>query len=469
MGNMKLRETTDNKPIQGFIFTCSDKTESECFERSLFGTDRIYGPVVIRIRKDDLLFLVNIDTDTLYGVFKAVSDGGFKIVPEAWKGRYPYQVKVKILGEVIEIPQAKKILKKFEVRRNTPLYGKKLLDFLNLFVLNMTLLNNLNEKGNETIHLILEEEKVKKHINERYIEEEIPIIESTTFWDFPRQSYGLTPKGDNKYPGVTPALIIYNMVWRYTDPGDLVVDPMAGSGTTLDVCREERRRCICYEIAPTRPDVVKNDARNIPLEDNSVDMIFIDSPYGDNIKYNDDPDCIGKISCEDEKFYDELEKVMKECYRILKPGKVLGWLIGDQWVKKRFTPVGFKIYDRLRKYFEPVDIICVARRGQASHTDVWHNRARRFNFFLRGFKYLIIVRKPTKEKKDRKPRKISWTYYERKRIAYTRGGYYESIIKFNINSFCIDYISLFSRKAGTEWVYKWDLDYAEYPFTRFFI
>ena len=108
---------------------------------------------------------------------------------------------------------------------------------------------------------------------------------------------------------------------------------------------------------------------------------------------------------------------MKECYRILKPGKVLGWLIGDQWVKKRFTPVGFKVYERLCKYFEPVDIICVARRGQASHTDVWHNRARRFNFFLRGFKYLIIVRKPTKGKKDQKPRKINWTYYERKRSS----------------------------------------------------
>jgi len=205
------------------------------------------------------------------------------------------------------------------------------------------------------------------------------------------------------------------MVWRYTDPGDLVVDPMAGSGTTLDVCREENRRCICYDIAPTHPDVIQNDVRNIPLEDNSVDMIFIDSPYGDNIRYNDHPDCIGKIPCEDERFYDELEKVMKECYRILKLGKVLGWLIGDQWVQKRFTPVGFKIYERLCKYFEPVDIICVARRGQTSHTDVWHNRARRFNFFLRGFKYLIIVRKLTKEKKKQKPRKINWTYYERKR------------------------------------------------------
>lgn len=105
---------------------------------------------------------------------------------------------------------------------------------------------------------------------------EIPLIEATTFWDFPRQSYGLTPKGDNKYPGVTPALIIYNLIRRYTDPGDLVVDPMAGSETTLDVCREEKRRCICFDIAPPRPDIIKNDSRNIPLEeDNSVDMFLI--------------------------------------------------------------------------------------------------------------------------------------------------------------------------------------------------
>ncbi|MGQ9848146.1 MAG: TRM11 family SAM-dependent methyltransferase, partial [Bacteroidales bacterium] len=146
----------------------------------------------------------------------------------------------------------------------------------------------------------------------------------------PRQSYGKTPKGDNKYPGVTPAFIIYNMIKRYTKPGDLVVDPMAGSGTTLDVCKEEGRRCIAYDIAPTRPDMIQNDARSIPLPDNSVDMVFIDSPYGDNVKYNDHPLDIGKISAESEQFYEELEKVMAECHRILKEGKILGWLIGDQ-------------------------------------------------------------------------------------------------------------------------------------------
>jgi len=396
---------------RGFIFMCSNKTEQECLNKLLFGTDRTYGPVVIRIKKGDLLFLVNIDLDVLYGVFRSVSDGGFNIDSTAWRGKYPYQVKVEIIGELLKLENAKRILNKFVTKRNRPLFGRKLLNFLDLFIEYNPSINNL------TKNLINQEkEKIKQHLNEIDIEDEIPIIESTTFWDFPRQSYGLTPKGDNKYPGVTPALIVYNLIWRYTNPGDLVVDPMAGSGTTLDVCKEEKRRCICYDIAPRRPDIIQNDARKIPLEDNSVDMIFIDSPYGDNIRYNDHLDCIGKISAEDERFYDELEKVMKECYRILKPGKVLGWLIGDQWVKGKFTPVGFKVYERLCKYFEPIDIICVARRGQTSNTYAWHNRARRFNFYLRGFKYLIIVKKPDlKDNKLQGPRKINWTYYKREK------------------------------------------------------
>ncbi len=404
--------------IRGFIFACTEKTEEECLRRNLFVTDRVYGPVVIRIRKGDLIFLNNIDTDVLYGIFKAKSDGGFKIDPQAFEGRYPYQVRVEPMGKVIRLEDAKSIMNKFGIRRNTPLFGKKLLDFLDVFLSNSKLNGFVDSKpvDEETTSTILrEKEKIRKRINEKDIEEEIPLIESTTLWDFPRQSYGPTPKGDNKYPGVTPALVIYNLIWRYTDPGDLVVDPMAGSGTTYDVCREEKRRCICYDIAPKRPEVIQNDSRKIPLEDNSVDMVFVDSPYGDNIRYNDDPNCIGKISSEAEEFYDELEKVIRECHRILKPGKVIGWLIGDQWVKNKFTPVGFKVYERLCKYFEPVDIICVARRGQASHTALWHNRARRFNFFLRGFKYLFIMRKPDAEKeKAERPRKIKWTFYERK-------------------------------------------------------
>jgi DNA modification methylase len=201
------------------------------------------------------------------------------------------------------------------------------------------------------------------------------------------------------------------MIKRYTEPGDLVLDPMAGSGTTIDVCKEEGRRCIAYDISPTRPDITQNDARKIPLADASAEMIFIDSPYGDNIDYNDHPDNIGRISAENDQFYKELDKVMAECYRVLKPGKVLGWLIGDQWVKKKFTPVGFRVYENLCKYFDTVDIVCVARRSQTSNTAIWHSRALRFNFYLRGFKYLFIMRKMVDELPAK--RKISWRQYSR--------------------------------------------------------
>jgi DNA modification methylase len=218
-------------------------------------------------------------------------------------------------------------------------------------------------------------------------------LESTTLWDFPRQNYGDKPHGSNKYNGVTPAFVIWNLLQRYTKEGDLVVDPMCGSGTIIDVAKELNRNVIGYDLNVVRPDIIKNDSRKIPLEDNSVDFVFIDSPYSNNIKYSDDPRCIGKISCEKKEFYDELEKVAHEINRILKPNKFMGWVIADQWKKKKFTPVGFLLWERLEKIFEPVDIICVTRHNQTSNTKIWHNRAIKYNFYLRGFKYLFIMRK----------------------------------------------------------------------------
>jgi len=219
-------------------------------------------------------------------------------------------------------------------------------------------------------------------------------IESTTLWDFLRQNYGDKPHGDNKYRGVTPASVIWNLLQRYTKEGDLVVDPMCGSGTTIDVAKELNRRVLGYDLKIVRQDVIRNDSRRIPLQNNSVDFVFIDSPYSDNLNYSEDPRCIGKISCEGKGFYDELEQTAGEIARILKPGKVMGWVIADQWIKRKFTPTGFLMWQRLEKYFEPMDIVCLTRHNQTSNTGVWHERARRYNFYLRGFKYLFIMKKP---------------------------------------------------------------------------
>ncbi len=44
-------------------------------------------------------------------------------------------------------------------------------------------------------------------------------------------------------------------------PGSLVVNPMAGGGTTLDVCQSMGRRCLAYDLHPTRPEIRPHDVR----------------------------------------------------------------------------------------------------------------------------------------------------------------------------------------------------------------
>lgn len=168
---------------------------------------------------------------------------------------------------------------------------------------------------------------------------------------------------------------------------------MCGSGTTIDVCIEEKRQVYGFDLVSRRSDIKQADARKIPLPDNFAHLVFIDSPYSDNIKYSDNPDCIGKISCEENRFFEELEKVAIEAKRILKPNGVIAWLIGDQAKKKIFTPVGIRLYLILEKHFRPIDTVVVTRHNQTSNTPTWHYRARKYNFYLRGFKYLFILKK----------------------------------------------------------------------------
>lgn len=217
---------------------------------------------------------------------------------------------------------------------------------------------------------------------------------SWSFADKTKKDTTYITHGYHRYPAKFIPQIVSRLIEKYTKEGDLVVDPMCGSGTTIDVAKELNRKVIGYDLNIVRPDVIKNDSRKIPLKDSSVDFVFIDSPYSDNIKYSDDKRCIGKISCEKTEFYDELEKTASEIARILKPGKAMGWVIADQWIKKKFTAVGFLMWQRLEKFFEPIDIICLTRRNQTSNTAIWQSRARQFNFYLRGFKYLFIMRKP---------------------------------------------------------------------------
>ncbi len=219
-------------------------------------------------------------------------------------------------------------------------------------------------------------------------------IQPTTLWDYPSQNYGRGTQGDQNYAGATPSYIIWNLLMRYTRQGDLVVDPMCGSGTTIDVCKDIDRRFIGFDINPSRDDIFRADARKLPLEAGKADFAFIDPPYGDNLVYSDAPECIGRLSALEMEYFNAMEDVIKEIARILRPKRHMGLYVCDYHSKKKgFVPVGFNLFGILCRYFTPVDIIAVVRHNKTLKMGNYRKAAEEGNFFLRGFNYLFIMRK----------------------------------------------------------------------------
>lgn len=62
-----------------------------------------------------------------------------------------------------------------------------------------------------------------------------------------------------------PEELVALMLEAYTDPGDVVLDPFAGSGTTLKVCRGMGREGIGIELNPDFADLIKHRVRE-PFE-----------------------------------------------------------------------------------------------------------------------------------------------------------------------------------------------------------
>lgn len=229
-------------------------------------------------------------------------------------------------------------------------------------------------------------------------------VQTTTLWNYPSQRYGDGDQGDQNYIGATPSYVIWNVLQRYTRPGDLVVDPMCGSGTTLDVCRDTHRRGLGFDLSPRREDITQADARQLPLEDRTAQLVFIDPPYSNHITYSNDPRCIGKRSALSHDYFREMHKVLDECHRVLAPNGVLALYVCDYFEKKHgFAPVAFGLFSILTMKLAPIDIVAVTRHNRSLEQGNHHQAAERENFFLRGFNYLLLARRPNETPKNTHP------------------------------------------------------------------
>jgi adenine-specific DNA-methyltransferase len=238
-------------------------------------------------------------------------------------------------------------------------------------------------------------------------------LQTTTLWEYPSQHYGNSEQGSSTYKGATPSWVIWNLLQRYTKPGQVVLDPMCGSGTTFDVAEDTGRTCIAFDLQPTRNEIEEADARDLPLGEDVIDFVFIDPPYGKNLKYSGKPECIGELDARDQAYFDAMRVVFEESWRVLKPGGHMAVYVCDVWNRNLFVPIGSHFLFMLSQIFEVVDHISVVRHNKDLDKGNYHKAAEATNFYLRGFNHLLILRKP--EDVETTPKK--------KLAQRTRGGH----------------------------------------------
>jgi SAM-dependent methyltransferase len=222
------------------------------------------------------------------------------------------------------------------------------------------------------------------------------VLQTTTLWTYPSQHFDESHERHQGYRGATPDYILWNVLSRYTRPKDLVVDPMCGSGTTVVVAREMKRRALGYDLQPAHPDVFKADARHLPLENEKADFCFVDPPYSDHIRYSGLPQCIGELSAQDEQYYAAMNQVFTEMVRVLRPERYLAVYVHDSFEKgKPFMPIGYRLFDLLSRRLTPVDAIAVVRNNRTLLRNHFHRAAAEHNYYLRGFGHLLLFYKPS--------------------------------------------------------------------------
>ncbi|MBS9783806.1 site-specific DNA-methyltransferase [Candidatus Gracilibacteria bacterium] len=240
-------------------------------------------------------------------------------------------------------------------------------------------------------------------------------LECSSVWSFPRRGNWLTH--NSKWRGNWSPEVVRNLILRYSEKGDFLLDPMIGGGTTAIEAKILGRNLLCYDVNLEaikltkslldfeidlegqeefgRIEIQEHNATktNKNLKDESIDFILMHPPYADIIKYSDGiKGDLSQIHDIDE-FCDEMEKVAKEGLRVLKPGKFCAILMGDTRRNKMYQPLAFKVMERFLKvgFTLKEDIIKVQHNCKA--TGFWVKKSKDHNFLLIMHEHLFIFQK----------------------------------------------------------------------------
>jgi DNA modification methylase len=235
-------------------------------------------------------------------------------------------------------------------------------------------------------------------------------LENSTVRSFSRRWNWATH--NSKYRWNRSPDVVRNLILRYSKEWDLLLDPMIWGGTTAVECKLLNRNLVAYDInnnalvttkqvldfeyeSNSKIDLKLNDARSLDfIKDESIDFILTHPPYSDIIRYSE-----GKIEKDlsnihnIDVFCDEIEKIAKEFFRVLKKWKFCAILIWDTRRNKLYQPMAFKVMDRfLKSNFQlKEDIIKIQHNCKA--TGFWIKKSQEANFMLIMHEHLFVFQK----------------------------------------------------------------------------
>ena len=239
-------------------------------------------------------------------------------------------------------------------------------------------------------------------------------LERTTVWSYPVR--GDWASHTPQYRGNWPPQMARNIIELYSKPGDTVLDPMVGGGTTPVECLLTGRNSLSIDINPGAITITR-DRLNLPKEflenvqetehrtfigdvrnldailDSSVDLIATHPPYANIISYA--PLIDGDLSQLNnyDIFFKEFSKAIAEMMRVLKPGGFCAILVGDTHNKSHFVPISTRMMlEFLRKGFVlKEDII---KKEWNCESDRYLGKYAGADFLLTMHEHLFIFEKP---------------------------------------------------------------------------
>lgn len=231
-------------------------------------------------------------------------------------------------------------------------------------------------------------------------------LEKNSLWSFPDRGSWATHT--NKYRGNWSPYIPRNLILRYSNEGDMVLDQFAGSGTTLIEAKLLNRNAFGVDINPSAIRLCKsainfdcvskshiairkgNAQKLFFLGSETIDLIATHPPYADIIKYSEG--LSGDLShLSVKKFIEEMEPVAVESFRVLKKGKICAFLIGDVRRKGVLYPLGFELMNVFINAGFSLKEIVIKEQHNCIGTQKWQSKAN--DFLLIAHEYLFILKK----------------------------------------------------------------------------